>query len=102
MSGLCGKIDSLLRLLSFWSVFFNHKAELKLRYLFDDKNSLQVFAYLAKIYTYNIQIIPPPYILRATLSESNCLFVEITIQLLGKNNKEIFPLYGYLLAVKMD
>jgi len=60
MSGLCGKIDSLLRLLSFWSVFFNHKAELKLRYLFDDKNSLQVFAYLAKIYTYNIQIIPPP------------------------------------------
>jgi hypothetical protein len=90
MSGLCGKIDSLLRLLSFWSVFFNHKAELKLRYLFDDKNSLQVFAYLAKIYTYNIQIIPPPYILRATLSESNCLFVEITLQILGKNNLDRF------------
>ena len=80
------KTNSLLRFLSFWSVFFNHKVELKLRCLFDDKNSLHVFAYLAKIYIYNIQIIPPPYIHSATLSESNCLFVEITIKLLGKNN----------------
>jgi hypothetical protein len=55
-----GKIDPLLRFLSFWSVFFTHKAELKLRYLFDDKNSLPVFAYLAKIYIYNIQMTTPP------------------------------------------
>lgn len=97
-----GKIDPLLRFLSFWSEFFNHKVKPKLRYLFDDKNSLQVFAYLAKLYIYNIQITTPPYIVRAPLSESNCLFVEITIEILGKNNKEIFPLYGYLFAVKMD
>ena len=28
--------------------------------------------------------------------------VEMTIQRLGKNNKEIFPLYSVLLAVKME
>ena len=28
--------------------------------------------------------------------------VEMTIQRLGKNNKEIFPLYSFLLAVKME
>jgi hypothetical protein len=85
-----GNIDSLFRFLSFWSLFFNHKVELNLRYLFDDKNSLQVFPYLAKIYIYNIQIIPPPYTLRAPLSESNCLFDEITLQKLGKNNLDRF------------
>ncbi len=28
--------------------------------------------------------------------------VEMTIQRLGKNNKELFPLYSFLLAVKME
>ena len=95
------KTNSLLQFLSDWAKFFSHKIEVKLRHLFDDERHLLAFTCLTNIYTYNIQIIPPPYILRTTLSESDCLFVEITIQILGKNNKEIFPLYSYLLTVEM-
>jgi hypothetical protein len=40
------------------------------------------FAYLANIYTNN----SPPYILQATLSKLDWPFVEVTIQILGKNN----------------
>jgi len=60
MLNLGGKIVSLLRFLSDWATFFSQKAELKLSLFFDDKNYLQVFAYLAKIYIYNIQITTPP------------------------------------------
>jgi hypothetical protein len=97
MLRLGDKTNLLFQFFSYWAKFLRHKAELKLRHLFD----LLTFAYLKYIYTYNIQISTPPYILWATLSKSNCPFVELTIQILGKNNKEIFPLHGYLLTVEM-
>jgi hypothetical protein len=76
------KTNSLIQCLSYQAKFFRHKAELKLRLLFD----LLTYAYPTYIYIYNIQISTPPYILRATLSKSNCPFVGITIQIVGKNN----------------
>jgi hypothetical protein len=37
-----------------------------------------------------------------TLLRRICPYIEITIEILGKNNKETPPLYSYLLAVKME
>ena len=50
------KTNSLIQFLSYQAKFLRHKAELKLRLLFD----LLTFAYPTYIYTYNIQISTPP------------------------------------------
>ena len=54
------KTNSLLQFLSDWAKFFSHKIEVKLRLLIDEERHLLAFTCLTKIYTYNIQIIPPP------------------------------------------
>jgi len=70
--------------------FFINKAELKLSLMFHDEWYLVEFASFTNKNTYNIQSITPPHILRATLSESDCPLIEITIQRLGKNDLERF------------
>jgi len=90
MLSLLGKIKLLWLLLYKVVNFFINKAELELSLMFHYERYLVEFASFTSKNTYNIQSISPPHILRATLSESDCPFVEITIQQLGKNNLESF------------